>query len=324
MLAELERRLGAGVVRAGVPLAPFTTFRVGGPAEYLVEARDASAVLNAVRAARDLGLTVTLLGGGSNVLVADEGVAGVVVRAHGGAIVLEGLSGGAVEESSACGRVRADAGVTVNRLVRWTMARGLGGLEAWAGTPGTVGGAVFGNAHYGGVGFGTPLETARLLGRDGETSDVPAAALRFAYDHSRLQETGEIVLSVVLGLRPGCSPDRLRETARASLAHRKQTQPLNVPTAGCIFRNPDPERQVLPEGIPPSAGALIDRAGLKGRAVGGARVSTTHANFIVNEGRASAADIMALIRLCRDEVLRRFGVELELEIRLLGSIRHPA
>jgi len=319
--AELERRLGPGSVRAEAPLAPFTTFRVGGPAEYLVEARDATGVVMAVRAARDRGLAVTLLGGGSNVLVADEGVAGMVVRAHGGAIALEGPSSEAVEDSSTCGRVRADAGVTVNSLVRWTVARCLGGLEAWAGTPGTVGGALFGNAHFNGAGFGTLVETARLMAPDGETSDVPATALRFAYDHSRLQETGEIVLSVVLALHPGCSPGQLRETARASLAHRKRTQPLHLPTAGCIFKNPDPARQALPESIPPSAGALIDRAGLKGRAIGGARVSTTHANFIVNEGTATAADIMALIRLCRDEVRRQFGVELELEIRLLGPIR---
>ncbi len=307
MIAELERRLGAGRVRAGVPLAPLTTFRVGGPADYLVEARDSAAILESVRAARDLGLPLTLLGGGSNVLVADEGIRGVVVRPHGGAI-----------ESESPGLVRADAGVTLNSLVRWTIVRGLGGLEAWAGTPGTVGGAVVGNAHFQGEGFGALVERARLLGPDGASFEVPGAGLCFAYDHSRLQDTGEVLVSVVLALRAGCDPHGLRATARASLAHRKRTQPLQLPTAGCIFKNPDPARQPIPNGLPPSAGALIDRAGLKGTAIGAARVSTTHANFIVNEGTATAADILALIRLCRDEVRRQFGVELELEIRLLG------
>ncbi|MBP1636278.1 MAG: murB [Acidobacteria bacterium] len=310
MAGELASRLGAGRVREGAPLAPHTTFRVGGPAEFLVEARDGSELVEAVRAARDLGLAVTLLGGGSNVLVPDEGIRGAVIRTHGGTIEPEGAGG-----------VRADAGVTINGLVRWTIARGLGGLEAWAGTPGTVGGAVFGNAHFGGEGFGRLVRGARLLSVRGDVSEAPGAELRFAYDHSRLQETGEILVSVSLALEPGCDPARLRETARASLAHRKQTQPLHLPTAGCIFKNPDPASQPLPEGIPASAGALIDRVGLKGQAIGGARVSTTHANFIVNGGGATAADILALARLCRDVVRRRFGVELELEVRLLGGLR---
>ena len=309
MLSELERRLGVGCARSAVPLAPLTTLRVGGPAEYLVEARDGRALVVAVRAARDLGLPVTLLGGGSNVLVADEGIRGVVVRPHGGAIEAEGDRW-----------VRADAGVTMNSLVRWTIARGLGGLEAWAGTPGTVGGAVFGNAHFLGQGFGGLVARARLLDPAGRGVEVSGPELRFAYDHSRLQETGEILVSVVLTLSPGCDRDLLRATARSSLALRKRTQPLHLPTAGCIFKNPDPTRQPVPHGIPASAGALIDRAGLTGRATGGARVSTAHANFIVNEGSATAADILALIRLCRDEVRRAFGVELELEIRLLGPI----
>jgi UDP-N-acetylmuramate dehydrogenase len=310
VIAELARRLRPGSVRAGVPLAPLTTFRVGGPAEYLTEARDGGSLVEALRAARDLGLPVTLLGGGSNVLVADEGIRGLVVRPHGGTI-----------EDQGSGRVHADAGVTLNSLVRWTIVHGLGGLEAWAGTPGTVGGAVFGNAHFGGEGFGSLVDRARVAASDGTTADVPGAGLGFAYDHSRLQETGETLLSVVLRLRPGCDPERLRATARASLAHRKRTQPLHLPTAGCIFRNPDAATHMPDRDVPRSAGALIDGGGLKGRAIGGARISTTHANFIVNEGAATAADILALIRLCRDEVRRQFGVELELEIRLLGPIR---
>ncbi len=106
--------------------------------------------------------------------------------------------------------------------------------------------------------------------------------------------------------------------ARASLAYRKRTQPLHLPSAGCIFQNPDPGRVRLPDGVPPSAGALIDRAGLKGRSIGGARVSPTHANFIVNEGDATAAQIHQLVTECREAVKRQFGIELELEIRVLG------
>ena len=141
--------------------------------------------------------------------------------------------------------------------------------------------------------------------------------MAFGYDRSRLQETGEILLSAVFRAAPG-DPAALRATARESLAFRKRTQPLDTPSAGCIFRNPEPGHDVLPEGMPWSAGALVDRAGLKGVALGGARVSPTHANFIVSDGTATAADVRALIERCRQAVRDQFGVELREEIVYLG------
>jgi UDP-N-acetylmuramate dehydrogenase len=141
----------------------------------------------------------------------------------------------------------------------------------------------------------------------------------FAYDRSRVQQTGELVLSATFRLTPGQAPDALRAIARASLLHRKQTQPLRLPSAGCIFQNPVPGVDTVPDGIPWSAGALIDRAGLKGTAIGGARVSPVHANFIVNEGGATASDVRALIELCRAEVARQFGVHLRDEIVYVGE-----
>ena len=290
-----------------VPLAPFTTFKVGGPAECLVDAPSSHELARVLALAAEIGLPVTILGGGSNVLVSDAGIRGVVIRVRGGAIVLEGESG-----------VRADAGASVNNLVRWTIGRGLAGLEAWAGTPGTVGGAVFGNAHYRGQSIGDVVESVRLVGSTGAIDDVLSSRMAFAYDRSRLQRTGEIVLSVLFGLTPSADPAALRETARQSLADRKRTQPLDASTAGCVFQNPDPSVAQVPDGIPASAGALIDRAGLKGCAIGGARVSPLHANFIVNEGGATASDIRQLIERCRDEVRARFGVTLREEIRYLG------
>jgi UDP-N-acetylmuramate dehydrogenase len=141
----------------------------------------------------------------------------------------------------------------------------------------------------------------------------------FGYDCSRLQNRREIALSAVFRLRPGGDSASLRAVARRSLAHRKQTQPLDAPTAGCIFQNPDPRRDPVPDGMPPSAGALIDRAGLKGRRLRGAIVSPVHANFIANEGQATADDIKELIALCRREVEARFGVRLREEIVYLGD-----
>jgi len=142
--------------------------------------------------------------------------------------------------------------------------------------------------------------------------------MAFGYDWSRLQETGEVLLSAVFRVSDG-DPAALRVTARESLAFRKRTQPLDTRNAGCVFQNPDPSRDRVPDGIPWSAGALVDRAGLKGAAIGGAAVSAAHANFIVNEGGATAQDIRRLIARCRDEVRSRFGVTLREEIVYVGE-----
>jgi UDP-N-acetylmuramate dehydrogenase len=158
---------------------------------------------------------------------------------------------------------------------------------------------------------------------DGSCGTVPQADMAFGYDTSRLQQSGEIAVAAVFVVREG-APDALRQVARASLAFRKRTQPLDVPSAGCIFQNPDPARETVPAGIPPSAGALIDRAGLKGQASGGASVSMVHGNFIVHEGRASARDIRTLIERCQHEVLTRFGVALREEIVYLGDFETDA
>jgi UDP-N-acetylmuramate dehydrogenase len=209
--------------------------------------------------------------------------------------------------------------VTINGLVRWMIARGLGGFEAWAGTPGTVGGAIHGNAHYAGRLFGELVSSVLLLQRDGSVCDVPHREMAFGYDTSRVHGTGDIVLTAVLRVAPGCDPAALRAVARESLAHRKRTQPLHLRSAGCAFQNPDPEHDRLPAGMPWSSGALIDRAGLKGQAVGGASISLVHANFIVNRGGATAADVRALVEKCRSEVLAQFGVRLRDELVYLGQ-----
>jgi UDP-N-acetylmuramate dehydrogenase len=294
-------------LQAGAPLAPLTTFRVGGAAEWLIEARTSAEIVAALRIAHASRVPVTLLGGGSNVLVSDRGVRGLVIRTRGGE---------ARRVNDRC--IRADAALTINGLVRWTINHGIGGLEAWAGTPGTVGGAVHGNAHFGGRLIGDLVDSVRLAARDGSVQDLPAEAMAFGYDRSRLQSSGEILLSAVFRVGSG-DPADLRAVARASLAFRKRTQPLDTPSAGCIFQNPERGRDVVPDGIPWSAGALVDRAGLKGAALGGARVSPIHGNFIVNEGSATAADIRQLIDRCRGAVSECFGVDLRDEIVYLGE-----
>lgn len=304
--AELEQAFGDRV-RANAPLAPLTTFKVGGAADWLVDVKSEDELRRALEIARSAGRPVTILGGGSNVLVSDAGVRGLVLRVK----PMEAVQ-------TAPDRARADAGLTINGLVRWTISHGLAGLEAWAGTPGTVGGAIYGNAHFGGRNIGDLVSAVRVIAKDGEAQTIPASEMEFAYDTSRLQRTREILLWAEFIVGDG-DPAALRLVARDSLAHRKRTQPLDTPSAGCIFQNPDPARDAVPDGIPPSAGALVDRAGLKGTRLGAAKVSDTHGNFIVNEGGASAAEIRALVERCKRAVRDRFGVALREEIVYLGE-----
>ena len=307
LAGALRLRLGPLRVSTNAPLAPLTTLRVGGPADILAEVRSADEALAALCLAREAGVSVTWLGGGSNLLVGDRGVRGLVVRWHGGTV-----------SSTAPDRVRAEAGVTINGLVRHSIGHGLAGLAEWAGTPGTVGGAVHGNAHFQGRMISETIVSVRVAATDGTVAELAVEKMDFGYDTSRLQRTGEVALAADFRVAPG-DPAVLRDEARRSLAFRKRTQPLALPSAGCVFQNPDPARIRLPEGLPASAGALVDAAGLKGASCGAARVSPVHANFVVNEGGACARDVAALIDRMRDAVLERFGVTLEEEIVRAGE-----
>jgi UDP-N-acetylmuramate dehydrogenase len=325
---DLVERFGTDRVRLGAPLGPLTTFKVGGPADILIgvdSVEDLSLVV-AMTAARRAPLSV--IGGGSNLLVSDAGVRGVVVRVAMTRIdQIDQIDQIHQIDPAATGarprRVRAGAGVTVNGLVRWTIGRGLAALEAWAGTPGTVGGAICGNAHYGGRNIGDLVHEVGLVGPTGTGVAAPRDAMRFAYDTSRVRETHEIVAWAEFEVKPG-EAAALRAVARQSLAHRKRTQPLASQSAGCVFQNPDRVRDRVPDDIPASAGALIDRAGLKGRRIGGAMISDLHANFIVNIGGATAADIVVLMTLARKTVHDRFGVALKDEVVRLGEGSGPA
>lgn len=304
---QLKAILGEAQVHEHAHLGPFTTFGVGGPADWLVEARSVETLQAVIQLAADAGLPVEVLGGGSNVLISDAGIRGIVIRPR-----LTGITQPSSE------RVRAEAGVTINGLVRWLIGRGLAGLESWAGTPGTVGGAIHGNAHYGGHNISEYVLDVGLLDQRGWLTVARSADMGFGYDTSRLFDTHELVVWADLKVTPG-DPDVMRATARASLAHRKRTQPLHLPSAGCVFQNPDPSRDRVPDGIPWSAGALVDRAGLKGAVLGGAMISPTHANFIVAGTSATARDIRALIERAREAVRQQFGVELRDEIVYLGE-----
>ncbi|MBK5254404.1 MAG: UDP-N-acetylmuramate dehydrogenase [Vicinamibacteria bacterium] len=298
-----------GEPRRDVACADLTTFGIGGPADVVLDVSGADAAVAACARIRQEGTDLTFLGGGSNVLVSDLGVRGALLRFRGGQITRE-----------APDLVRGEAGVSVNGLVRWCIGHGLGGFEAWAGTPGTLGGAVYGNAHFQGRLMSEVVVRACLLDRGGHFRVEPVESLGFAYDVSRLQTTGEALLWVEIRVHED-DPLTLRTTAKESLTFRKRTQPLSLRSAGCIFQNPEAECVRLPGDVPCSAGALIDRVGLKGERRGGARISPVHANFFVNEGGARAADVVWLIHEARRRVMDAFGIELREEIVRLGDFQ---
>jgi len=293
---RLDRVLGDRV-RAGEPLARHTSYRIGGPADLLARPDTVDELGIVLREASAAGVGVTLLGGGSNVLIGDGGMRGVVVKLGRGFRRVEWKPDG----------VRAGAAVQLGRLARESAARGLTGLEHAEGIPGTVGGALFMNAGaYGGDIAGT-AETVDGLDANGSPVHLGRDTLAFTYRRAHLP-TGFVVTAVSFGLRPE-EPAAVRARLHAVRTRRVASQPQGQPNAGSIFKNPPGDH----------AGRLIEAAGLKGRRVGGARFSERHANFIVNDGRARAADVQVLMAIAQRAVWERSGVWLEPEVRLVGS-----
>lgn len=303
IIEALQGRAGPGgprgdAVRVDESMANHTHFRTGGRVRAFVQPATEAALVDVVTWLRSEGVPTVVLGAGANTLWADPPFDGVVVN-------LERCLGrlGVSDD----GRLVAGAGVRLRRLLKEATSHGFGGFGFLAGIPGTVGGAVRMNAgtHLGCV--ADVLASVELLGPDGARRAVDAAALELAYRHCRLED-GAVILSATFQAR-GPLSDAEREAVARSRAYRKETQPLQLPTGGSVFRNP-------PEG--PAAGALIEAAGLKGRRVGGARVSEQHANWIVHEGDASSADIRGLVREMQAAVERDSGITLHPEIHFLG------
>jgi UDP-N-acetylmuramate dehydrogenase len=303
----LGAALGPGRVRVNRSMARYTALRVGGVADLLVVVESVDQLRQAVVSAWERSVPCRVLGGGSNVLVSDLGIRGLVVLNRARSITFH--EGGAEAASG----VRAASGASFSTVARQSVARGLAGLEWAAGIPGTVGGAIVGNAGAWGGDVASVLRWATILEQAEEACRWPVERLEYGYRTSalkrRVSRDGQhaVVLDAQFALRTGQS-DELEERV-AEIAHRrKKAQPAGA-TCGSVFRNPAGD----------FAGRLIDSAGLKGMRVGGAEISLVHANFVVNHGDASASDVMSLIDRARQEVEERFDVHLELEIELLGS-----
>lgn len=304
-MSDLRAAFGSRL-KTDEPLARYTSARVGGPADFLAVAGSAGELSELVRAAWQLGFLPVILGGGSNVLISDAGVRGLVILNRARAVEFRAAPEG--------GRptVWAESGASLGSLARQCGARGLGGLE-WAATvPGTLGGAVVGNAGAHGGDLAGSLVLAEILQQDGSVRNWTPAELGFAYRTSRIKQLKarglmHVVLAAELALTAG-EPDELQARVDQFVAHRKRTQPPGA-SMGSMFKNPPGD----------FAGRLIEAAGLKGARQGQAEISPLHANFFVNLGEARAADVLALIHKAHDAVLHQFGVDLELEVELIGE-----
>ena len=298
---DIARRVGVKAEREA-PLARFTTMRVGGTADLLATAHNAFELRDLVRFARSRDLPLTLLGRGSNVVISDRGVRGLVVHVRAEGSRIDGTA------------YVAEAGVPMARAATETQKAGLTGLEFGLAIPGSVGGAVWANAGAHGSDVKSILESADVLLADGSEARLPAADLALEYRESRFKHhvpdrPDEVVVGARFQLRAAVESEikaRLDDIRRWRQAH----QPLGIPSAGSVFRNP-------PEG--PSAGELIETAGLKGLQLGGSTVSEKHANFIVNDRRGTAADVRRLMDRVRATILDSTGVDLVPEIMFVGD-----
>ena len=287
-------------LRSNVPLADFTTWRVGGPAQWLLEPTTVNDTLAALQWAQHNQIPCRVIGAGSNLLIHDDGLPGLTLS-------LRKLQGATVDADS--GVVEALAGEPIPTLARRAARAGLDGLAWSVGIPGTVGGAAVMNAGAQGGCTADCLESVRVAPLEGgESFELGRDQLAFDYRHSRLQEDQLVVLSARFRLDPGHDPDEITRITSGNLSHRTSTQPYTQPSCGSVFRNPEPLK----------AGRLIEGLGLKGSRIGGAEVSTLHANFIVNTGAATAANIDELIQRVQQRVEAAHAVRLHPEVKRLG------
>jgi len=294
--AELIRDLIDGEVRIHESMKKHTTFRIGGTADILALPASVEDIIQIIDYAKTSGVQYYVIGNGSNLLVADSGVRGIVIK------IGKGMSG--VEFDGDV--VKAQAGTLLSSLSKMAVEHELSGLEYGIGIPGTLGGAVVMNAGSDGQDISQILTSVKVLNVKNEPVNVEKTALEFGYRNSRLKRSGEIVLEAELQLRRE-KRIVIRERMKNSMAKRRATMPLKYPSVGSIFKNPEGD----------SAGRLIDQAGCKGMRKGDAQVSELHANWIVNLGNAKAADVLDLVSQIQEIVQTKNGLRLNLEVVVL-------
>lgn len=293
---QLSQSLQGIELRFGERLANHTSFRIGGPAEVIAFPKSAGELSEILKKSALLDCKTYILGAGTNVLIPDSGLDGLVI------CLKDCLSGMELLENN---RIRVYAGVTMSRAAVFAATLGLGGMEFAHGIPGTVGGGVYMNAGaYGGT-IDQICESVQVMTRDGEILEISAQDMDFSYRHSRLEDESGIVISAVFALEAK-PEEQVRALMQELMAKRKASQPLDLPSAGSAFKRP----------VGGYAAALIDQAGLKGFRIGGAAVSEKHAGFVVNLGGATAADVLELLQQVADRVYVDSGIRLEPEVRI--------
>lgn len=319
------KQIFAKRLKENEPLAKHTTFKIGGPARFYFEAQNQEDLLLAVRTCFVQKIPYFILGGGANLLVSDQGFEGLVIKNKTEKIKVLKYQGKVAsfprwQTQLDLVLIEADSGVILNKLVRFTLEEGFAGLECFLGLPGTVGGAIFMNAHFQDQFVGDRLGKAKILTPQGEEKEVAPSYFRFGYDQSILQKTGEILLAAIFKLKS--SPKEiLWQKAMTALKRRLATQPQGLPSAGSVFKRIS-QVEAWRLGTPnftQSAGFLIEACGLKGKKIGQAQISPSQANFIVNLGRAQSSDVVELISLAKQKVKEKFNLDLEEEIIYVGN-----
>ena len=294
------------------PMCKHTSFKVGGPARYFAKVENTDDLKAIFALSREKGLPYFILGNGTNLLVSDRGFEGIVITLAGDFSAIEDLGNGAF---------KVGAATPLGRFARTALKQGFAGIHKLAGIPGTLGGAIFMNAGAYGQEIGNCCTAVTTIDTDGNLHEYPASGCGFGYRQSAFQKTGEIILSATFQLPTAASQGKTVEDLEKELAEcmakRKASQPLNMPNAGSTFKRLDTGAADTPTQIAP--GYYIEQAGLKGYRIGGAEVSTVHANFIVNAGDATASDIKQLSEYVQSKVAEKFGIELKREIILLGK-----
>ncbi len=329
-------------IKENIILAPYTTFHIGGPADYFLIAKNTQELMDGIKWAEEKNILFFILGSGANILVGDKGFRGLVIKNESSQVT--------VKSSQEVSLLTADSGITIAELITITTEKGLSGLEHFAGIPSTLGGAIWQNLHFLSadrsetVFIGDILETAIIIPnvtslRGTESDEAISKGLpleqsslamtrtvnkdyfKFAYDYSILHDTHDIVLSATLKLKPE-SREVIKSTINANLKWRAEKHPENAVncSAGSIFKKiPARLASESVAGREGGAGRFIQQVGLKGHKIGGAQISEKHANFIINAGNAKASEVLSLINLVKEKVKKELGLDMETEISLVGE-----
>lgn len=291
-----------GAILSDEPMRRHTTLRIGGPADVFAEPADMRSLVNLLAEAREKKLAIMPLGGGSNLLVVDEGIRGIVISTESFNYI------SVIEETGDAVRLNVGTGTPLQRLVNLAREKGLTGIEGLAGIPGSVGGAIKGNAGSFGCEIGTVIEGLSVADKDGSIFTLGMESLGFGYRSSAIRED-VIITEAAVRLAKGDAAEVAAKTSNF-LREKRMRQPISEHSAGCVFRNPAGDY----------AGRLIDESGCKGMRRGDIEISALHANFFINKGNGSSSDFISLMEAVEEMVLKSFGIELEPEINIVDGL----